>query len=105
MAGRKVDFDDNVKHSGSNGKVDIVRRKHFAVKKQLEATCTKLIRKQNRAYRGKSKKVDVVDGRLFNAWADMEVKEKHYGKARKILIEGRKLFPNDQTVSGKGSSL
>jgi tetratricopeptide (TPR) repeat protein len=39
-----------------------------------------------------------TDGRLFNAWAHLEVKSRNFSKARKILQQGIKQFPNDQSL-------
>jgi len=39
------------------------------------------------------------DGRLFNAWASLEVKDGRLEKARRILKEGMQQFPQDQSVS------
>jgi crooked neck len=38
------------------------------------------------------------DGRLYNAWANMEVKAKRYQEARKILYRGLLHFPYDHTL-------
>ena len=48
-----------------------------------------------------------TDGRMFNAWASVEVKSKRYDLARKIMQQGIERFPNDKDVSnahiiGKG---
>jgi tetratricopeptide (TPR) repeat protein len=40
-----------------------------------------------------------TDGRLFNAWAAIEVKSRRFDLARKILSKGRERFPNDKDVS------
>ena len=39
------------------------------------------------------------NGRLFNAWANLEVKAGRLEAARTILQRGRELFPNDSNVS------
>jgi tetratricopeptide (TPR) repeat protein len=43
--------------------------------------------------------VEPTDGRLYNAWAHLEVKSRRLRAARKILLKGMKKFPNDQSVS------
>ena len=44
---------------------------------------------------------EVRDGRLFNKWAQLEVKEGQYAKARHILRQGIELFPLDHSVGGQ----
>lgn len=44
------------------------------------------------------------DGRLFNAWASLEVKSRRLPVARKILMQGMELHPNDQSVRSSDSS-
>ena len=39
------------------------------------------------------------DGRLFNAWANMEVRMRRLGSARKILRRGIDMYPKDHAVS------
>ena len=99
LAGRKVDLERPNNSTSAND--DVVRRRQIAVKKRLEDICYKMMNSKSATQKDRRKKSEVSDGRLFNAWADMEVKEGHYGKARKILIEGRNLFPNDHSVSTK----
>jgi len=41
----------------------------------------------------------VTDGRLYNAWAHLEVKSRRLPAARKILQKGMEKFPEDQSVS------
>jgi tetratricopeptide (TPR) repeat protein len=41
------------------------------------------------------------DGRLYNTWANMEVKSKNYSSARKILNKGMAVYPDDYSVSFK----
>lgn len=41
---------------------------------------------------------ELEDGRLFNAWASMEVKAGRFSKAMEILKTGMKRFPLDQTL-------
>jgi tetratricopeptide (TPR) repeat protein len=40
-----------------------------------------------------------TDGRLYNAWAHLEVTSRRLTVARKILSKGMEKFPNDQSVS------
>lgn len=39
-----------------------------------------------------------TDGRLYNAWAHLEVTSRRYQAARKILRKGMEKFPHDQSV-------
>lgn len=41
----------------------------------------------------------VTDGRLYNAWAHLEVTSRRLPAARKILLKGMEKFPKDQSVS------
>ena len=50
---------------------------------------------------GRSGSSEVRDGRLFNTWAQLEVKEGQYAKARHILRQGIELFPLDHSVGGQ----
>lgn len=43
--------------------------------------------------------VEPTDGRLYNAWAHLEVKSRRLTAARKILAKGMEKFPSDQSVS------
>jgi len=60
-----------------------------AVRKRLEEACTA------HTIGGKS---SVRDGRLFNAWAKLEVKAGNLRKARQILKKGNRQFPEDQSL-------
>ena len=40
----------------------------------------------------------IEDGRLFHAWASLEIKDGNLRKARNILCEAMKKFPRDQSV-------
>lgn len=42
---------------------------------------------------------EVTDGRLYNAWAHLEVTSRRFRAARKILLKGIEKFPDDQSVS------
>jgi len=61
--------------------------KRDTVRKRLSEVCLK----------GKTKS-RVKDGRLFNAWASLEVKAGRLNKARNILGQGMKQYPNDQSL-------
>jgi tetratricopeptide (TPR) repeat protein len=41
---------------------------------------------------------DPNDGRLFNTWANIEVKSSRYSAARKILKKGMQMHPNDHSL-------
>lgn len=45
------------------------------------------------------------DGRVFNAWAHLEVQDRKYEKARKILAHGIARYPKDPMVSRKCGTL
>lgn len=42
---------------------------------------------------------EATDGRLYNAWAHLEVTSRRLKVAQKILLKGMEKFPNDQSVS------
>lgn len=104
LEGRKVDSqllksgmhgkNDNASNSGS--KRDVKRQVDYTVKKELEDACIRLI--EGHKKETKTQQSDVKDGRLFNAWAKLEVKHKNFGAARKILKRGMDLFPHDHSV-------
>jgi len=102
LAGRKVDsqrmvIDKNSPKVGKNpSKRDVERRRNDAVKKQLQEACMALVMSKKQEKSGES---DVKDGRLFNAWQKLEVKNKNFEGAKSILREGMELFPNDHSVS------
>jgi len=96
LEGRKVDTEKSNKNVSH--KNDVVRRRDKAVKKKLEDACRELIKGKSQLIHDKTEKSEVLDGRLFNALADMEVKEKNYNAARNILKKGMELFPNDHTL-------
>ncbi len=98
LAGRKVDLEISSNGSTST-KDDVVRRRQFAMKRQLQQICEKMINGERPLRKSKGKDSEVLDGRLFNAWADMEVKDRKYDSARRIIVEGMKLFPKDHSVS------
>ncbi len=70
-------------------------KRDIAIKNKLKDAC-KEISKNSR--HKSSKKSEVKDGRLFNAWAKLEVKDGHYVKARDILQKGIEEFPEDHSV-------
>jgi tetratricopeptide (TPR) repeat protein len=45
------------------------------------------------------------DGRLFNAWANLEAKSGRLINARRILLQGIKRFPHDHSVSNYGRAM
>jgi tetratricopeptide (TPR) repeat protein len=45
------------------------------------------------------------DGRLFNAWANLEAKSGRLKNARRILLQGIKRFPHDHSVSNYGRAM
>jgi tetratricopeptide (TPR) repeat protein len=49
--------------------------------------------------KGTNTAANPVDGRLFNAWANIEVKSRRFEAARKILKKGTEMYPNDHSVS------
>ncbi|GKY99825.1 hypothetical protein MPSEU_000936300 [Mayamaea pseudoterrestris] len=42
--------------------------------------------------------VQAVDGRVYNAWANIEVKQRKFGAARTILRQGLEQYPNDHSL-------
>ena len=99
LAGRKVDLEEASNGNALSAKEDIVRRRQLATKNELKETCEKLIGEYKTLRKRKEGQSEVLDGRLFNAWANMEVQDKNYTAARRILSEGRTLFPHDHSVS------
>ena len=63
-----------------------------AAVKRLENACTEI-------ERGTTRAADPNDGRLYNAWANMELRSRRYSVARKILQKGREMYPRDHSVS------
>ena len=108
LEGRKVALETQKKsqivsrreETGNNvDNQDTLRRKNEVVKRRLVDACTKLVDERIKLGKSEELKSDVTDGRLFNAWADLEVKEKNFEKARNVLQTGRSLFPHDFSVS------
>ena len=50
---------------------------------------------------GTTRASDPHDGRLYNAWANMELRSRRFSAARKILKKGREMYPRDHSVSDK----
>lgn len=104
LAGRKVDAQrlkvdrSNINAEKKSSKQDVERRRNDAVKTRLQEACRGLV---NGKREEKIMKSDVKDGRLFNAWAKLEVKDKCFEAARSILRQGMELFPYDQSVSSR----
>lgn len=102
LEGRRVDsqrskYENPNKSRNVDSKRDVKRQRDDAVKKELKDACNRLA--EGHTKEKASEKSDVKDGRLFNAWAKLEVKDKNYGAARKILRQGMELFPHDHSVS------
>jgi tetratricopeptide (TPR) repeat protein len=104
LAGRKVDSENlSFNHDSSYSTIekftecDVERRRNEAVKERLKAACSKIMASHDTEK--KREQSDVADGRLFNAWAKLEVKDMKYDSARKILIQGMEMFPHDHSVS------
>ena len=53
---------------------------------------------RRRNLREKSSSDDVEDGRMFNAWADLERKAGNFESAKRILRDGMAVFPQDHSV-------
>lgn len=104
LAGRKVDSENlnlggdssyvtNDRYSGS----DIERRRNGAVKRRLQVACKNLVSRYSKET--SREKSEVTDGRLFNAWAKLEIEDMNFNAARKILRQGMDIFPQDHSVS------
>jgi tetratricopeptide (TPR) repeat protein len=48
--------------------------------------------------KGHQRPSDPNDGRLFNTWANIEVKSRRYSAAQKILKKGMQMHPNDHSL-------
>lgn len=96
---------DRKRIEGIVNKKDGLSRKNEAVKKRLAEACEKLVQERRKSGELEDLQSDVVDGRLFNAWADLESKDKKFDEARHILQTGRALFPHDFSVSWDWSPL
>eukprot|EP00581_Thalassiosira_minuscula_P016001 CAMPEP_0183720522 /NCGR_PEP_ID=MMETSP0737-20130205/13113_1 /TAXON_ID=385413 /ORGANISM="Thalassiosira miniscula, Strain CCMP1093" /LENGTH=1088 /DNA_ID=CAMNT_0025950397 /DNA_START=204 /DNA_END=3470 /DNA_ORIENTATION=+ len=68
----------------------------LVVKKRLKEICVKQLKRA----RGQKDVAafSVKDGRLFNAWAKLESKSNNLREARKILRNGRMMYPRDHTL-------
>mmetsp|Transcript_9433 Transcript_9433/g.17760 ORF Transcript_9433/g.17760 Transcript_9433/m.17760 type:complete len:1012 (+) Transcript_9433:154-3189(+) len=103
LAGRKVDSenlslnrDSSYLSSESFHISDIERRRNDAVKRRLKVACNNVVRKYDKETRREWS--EVTDGRLFNAWAKLEVEDMNFDAARKILSQGMKVFPHDYSL-------
>lgn len=61
---------------------------------RLSAACTNLEQQEEKGKRPEGE----ADGRVFNAWARMEVEAKRYESAKQILQRGIDLFPKDYAL-------
>jgi len=107
LEGRRVEsektshMDKRSLGKNKNISIDAMGRKNAAVCRRLEEACTELAKEQ---IQGKSRSDNnistssVKDGRLFNAWANLEVKAQRFPAARRILSEGITLFPRDHSL-------
>lgn len=75
---------------GRRGMWNEGKRATLATVRRLANTCV-VAQKQ-------SSKQQPADGRVFNAWASIEVKARKFGAARKILLKGLERYPNDHSL-------
>jgi len=90
--------------------VDVTARKKdsiAAVKRRLQETIQSIpkeikdMQQNDVSYnynRTSLRQEEVTDGRLYNTWAQLELNEGHYMKARHILRHGVELFPLDYSL-------
>lgn len=81
---------------------NITEAANQATKKQLMTVCDEL-HKQGIFLKDESSRKN-EDGRVFNALASMEIKERNFKEARDVLRKGMELYPNDHnlfTAAGK----
>lgn len=104
LAGRKVDSenlsldrDSSYLTTDHNSGSDIERRRNDAVKKRLQVACNNIVKRYDKDSNRENS--EVTDGRLFNAWAKLEVEDRHFDAARRILMQGMEIFPHDHSVS------
>ena len=64
-----------------------------------DATLKRLANACNDIEKGATRASDPHDGRLFNAWANLELRSRRFSAARKILQKGRQMYPLDHSVS------
>lgn len=99
--GRKVDSECIKKNENVQTDIspiqDMESRRNDAIREELKHAYERLLKKSNNGQR--RKKSDIEDGRLFNAWAKLEVHEGNFDEARNILQKGMALFPDDHSVS------
>ena len=86
-------MNDDVKNDNNNNNDVLVDSKHAAMRNNYQKACEMLERD---ILAGKITNND--DGRLFNAWAKMEVQVGAVKTAREILRKGISLFHNDHSV-------
>jgi len=87
------------KKEGGGGKKDILRMKNEVVKQVMKELC--LAQEKDGGGSGESSKnasSEVRDGRLFNAWADLELEEGNFMEGRRVLRRGMQLFPFDHSL-------
>ena len=112
LEGRRIDSERvGVDQNASNGKSkkggekkDVARRRDDAVKEQLQDACS-VVKGQNNDQDSQGKNSDVKDGRLYNAWAKLEVKDRNFDAAKDILRQGMEIFPDDHSVSSSMTSI
>jgi len=101
LEGRRIDFDHkrNGKYRSIHSVHDIVERRDRAVRKRLQAACSKIMNEKLDSDELSLQESEVRDGRLFNALAKIEVTHQQFHEARQTLQQGMALFPNDYSVS------
>ena len=73
-----------------------------ATVRRLAAACMRLEQQQQQQQQQQQSEHRAPmtdDGRVFNAWANMEVKARHFSQARKILQRGLRRYPNDFSLT------
>lgn len=81
----KRDFSCQQKSLSSTGRIQ-----RDAAVRRLESTCQQI--------ESDSPEKRPVDGRIYNAWANMEVKAKRFKEARDILYRGLSRYPLDHSL-------
>mmetsp|Transcript_39693 Transcript_39693/g.57973 ORF Transcript_39693/g.57973 Transcript_39693/m.57973 type:complete len:980 (+) Transcript_39693:487-3426(+) len=96
LEGFEKDKNSKNKHDNSKGRkldVETIQQQQINVmRKRFEEACNAVQNEDS----GLSKIME--DGRLYNAWASLEVKSGHLKSARKILMRGIEQYPNDATL-------
>jgi len=88
---------------------DRLQSKNDVIRKRLMDSCMQLIleKKEEKKYasitsrnyrHGISSADNVKDGRMFNAWADLERKAGNFESAKRILRDGMVVFPHDHSL-------